>query len=82
MYECMHEKMYSTFVIHLCTKMFAELYGLVWSNKQQGQDGNSKGCIGKADHFWKDLVCLTVYVFYRRKLAHTLHMLVSELKGQ
>ena len=57
---------------------------MVWfgQTKQQGQDGNSKGHIGKIEQFWKDLVCLTVYVFYRRKLAHTLHMLVSELTGQ
>ena len=50
---------------------------MVWfgQTKQQGQDGNSKGRIGKIEQFWKDLVCLTVYVFYRRKLAHTLHML-------
>ena len=57
---------------------------MVWfgQTKQQRQDGNSKGRIGKIEQFWKDLVCLTVYVFYRRKLAHTLHMLVSELTGQ
>ena len=57
---------------------------MVWfgQTKQQGQDDNSKGRIGKIEQFWKDLVCLTVYVFYRRKLAHTLHMLVSELTGQ
>ena len=56
----------------------------VWrgQTKQQGQDGNSKGQIGKINQFWKDLDRPAVYVFYKRKLAPTLHVLLSELKGQ
>ena len=71
--------MYNTFTVAKCLlncKVCCD------ETKQHGKGSNFKRRFGNIDHFWKNLVCYSVYGFYCRKLAPTPHMLLNELKWQ
>ena len=69
--------MYNKCIIHLpYQNVYRIVRSVVFKQKiKEKMAKMEKGRVAKIDQFWKDLVRRTVYGFYKRKLAPTLHTL-------